>query len=70
MAIFIYSEFLPEIYCVEIVEEIPEQLVCLNFERISKGSISIFLFKMGDQTIGAWQPLHELIIKICISRKL
>ena len=48
----------------------PEQLDCSNFVRISKGSISIFLLKMGDQALGEWQTPYEIIIKICISRKL
>ena len=47
-----------------------EQLVCSNFERISKNSISTFLLKIGDQAFGAWQTPYELIIKICISKKL
>ena len=38
--------------------------------RILKSSISTFWLKMGVQALGAWQTSYELIIKICISRKL
>ena len=36
----------------------------LQIFTVFKGSISIFLLKMDDQALGAWQTSFELIINI------